>query len=150
MPGSGKTTLAAALAPVLGFSLVSKDHIKEALFDALAGPAGDLAFSRQIGGAAMAVLWSIAERSANVVLEANFRPHSAYERQRLEALQADLVEVFCERKPLVALRLARSAVVIPHTHSLNCQLTSPRNTTCRWASATYYESAPWRRLTSLF
>jgi GNAT superfamily N-acetyltransferase/predicted kinase len=96
MPGSGKTTLATALAEALDFSLVSKDYIKEVLFDALAGPAGDLEFSRRIGGAAMEVLWVVATHSPDVILEANFRPHSAHERKKIEGLDANVVELFCE------------------------------------------------------
>jgi adenylate kinase family enzyme len=34
-PGAGKTTLASALAPALGFPLIAKDHIKETLVDVL-------------------------------------------------------------------------------------------------------------------
>ena len=36
-PGAGKTTLARPLAKALGFALLSKDDIKEPLYDALAG-----------------------------------------------------------------------------------------------------------------
>jgi predicted kinase len=96
MPGSGKTTLASALADALGFSLLSKDYLKETLYDALAGAPNDLAFSRHVGGAAMAVLWAVAAHSREVVLEANFRPHSDYERAKLQTLGANIVEVFCE------------------------------------------------------
>ncbi|MFN7984152.1 MAG: ATP-binding protein [Vicinamibacterales bacterium] len=96
MPGSGKTTLATALAEALGFTLVSKDYIKETLVDTLAPGPGDLATSRQFGGAAMEVLWAVAAHARDVVLEANFRPHSSYERTRLVELKANVVEVFCE------------------------------------------------------
>jgi AAA domain-containing protein len=71
-PGSGKTTLAVPLAEALGFPLLAKDHIKEALFDALGATPGDLAVSRRIvGGAAMEVIWTLAARVARAVLEAN-------------------------------------------------------------------------------
>jgi predicted kinase len=39
-PGAGKTTLARPLAAALGFALLSKDHIKETLHDALPRPDG--------------------------------------------------------------------------------------------------------------
>ena len=94
-PGVGKTTTAEPLAAMLGFALISKDHIKETLFDALNGKPGDLAYSRQIGGAAMEILWALAERCPQVVLEANFRPHSDYERSRISALEGQIVEVYC-------------------------------------------------------
>lgn len=95
-PGSGKTTLAVPLALALGFPLFSKDHLKETLVDPLGGPADDLAFSRRLGGAAMELLWMLASHAPAAVLEANFRPRSEYERERLVALEAHVVEVFCD------------------------------------------------------
>lgn len=59
-PAAGKTTCARLLAALLGFPLLSKDDIKEALWDALESPAGDRAWSRRVGDAAMEVLWALA------------------------------------------------------------------------------------------
>ncbi|NOK62056.1 MAG: AAA family ATPase [Chloroflexi bacterium AL-W] len=73
-------------AEMLGFALISKDHIKETLFAALNGEPGDLAYLRQLGGAAMELLWALVARCPQVVLEARFRPHSDYERSRIAAL----------------------------------------------------------------
>ena len=95
-PGAGKTTLAVPLADALGFALISKDHIKETLFDVLEGTPGDLAYSRKIGGAAMELLWVLAKHCPNVVLEANFRHRSDYERTRIRSLQGDVTEVYCD------------------------------------------------------
>jgi AAA domain len=81
-PGAGKSTLASELCSALKMPLLSKDVIKESIWDALGPPEGDLEWSRRIGGVAMEVLWTIAEHSPRVVLEANFRPHSSYERKR--------------------------------------------------------------------
>jgi predicted kinase len=120
-PGAGKTTLAAPLAEALGFPLISKDDIKEAIFDALPGPAGDLAYSRQMSRAAMGVLWALAHRCPQVVLEANFRPHSQQERAHLDALGAEVVEVYCECDPLEAARrfAARASRGIHASHVLS-------------------------------
>ncbi len=102
-PASGKTTLARPLAERLGFALLTKDDIKETLFTALEGPPGDVEFSRRIGSAAMELLWALAPRCPAVVLEANFRTQSAYERGKVSALlagnhgqaAAQAVEVYC-------------------------------------------------------
>lgn len=98
-PASGKTTVARPLADALGFSLLTKDDIKEALFDALGGPPGDVEYSRKIGKAAMETLWALALHCPRVVLEANFRTKSTYERDKLARLGGRVVEVYC-RIPL--------------------------------------------------
>ncbi|WP_446741878.1 AAA family ATPase [Silvibacterium acidisoli] len=98
-PGVGKSTIATPLAKELGFALITKDHIKEVLFDSFEGPAGDLVFSRRIGSAAMNVLWSLAALSPRVVLDANFRPHSEYEQGRLRSFRCPVVEVHCTCPP---------------------------------------------------
>jgi predicted kinase len=103
-PGSGKTSLAGPLAAELGFALLGKDRIKETLHDALGAPEPDLAWSRRLGGAAMELLWTLAADAPAVVLEANFRPHSAYERGRISALCARPVEVNCVCPPELAAR----------------------------------------------
>jgi predicted kinase len=102
-PGAGKTTIARPLAAALGFTLLSKDDIKEALYFALCDPAcgktDDLDFSRRLSIAAMETLLALAPYCPNVVLEANFRPRSEYERGRLAALPGKIIEIHC-RLPL--------------------------------------------------
>jgi predicted kinase len=116
-PGAGKSTLAAPLAAELGFALLTKDRIKETLHNALApgaqrpglldagglaaGPVS-LAWSQWLGGASMELLWTLAGDMPDVVLEANFRPRMAYERGRIMALDAAVVEVNCSCPPDVA------------------------------------------------
>lgn len=118
-PGAGKTTLALPLARALGFALITKDIIKEALYDALikieGAPADQVAFSRRIGGAAMETLWALAARQEGAVIEANFRPYSEYERAKAAALAARIVEVYC-RCPAeeCARRFAARAVRADH------------------------------------
>lgn len=110
-PGAGKTSLALPLAASLGWPLLSKDVIKERLHDSLPTPSNDaLAWSRTLGGAAMDLLWTLAALSPNVVLEANFRPTSDYERERLENLDRRIVEIHCSCPPdLAARRFAERA-----------------------------------------
>ena len=116
-PGSGKTSLAAPLAAELGFALLGKDRIKETLHYALGAPEPDLAWSRRLGGAAMELLWALAADAPAVVLEANFRPRSAYERGRISALSATPVEVNCACPPeLAARRYAERAAASHPVH----------------------------------
>jgi predicted kinase len=102
-PGSGKSTLAKGLAESLHANLIGKDFIKETLWDLFDPPAGDLAWSKRLGAAAMEVMWTLAAQSHRVVLEANFRPHSDYEKTKLRGLSANLIEVYCQCPPEVAL-----------------------------------------------
>jgi len=115
-PGAGKTTVAQPLAEALGFALLSKDQIKEALFDALEGRADDLAESRKFSDAAMEVMWALATQCPQVVLEANFRPHSAHERERIESLRGQIIEVYCCCPPEELARRFADRAVSPIHH----------------------------------
>jgi len=79
-PGSGKTTLATRLSEELGLTLLAKDHIKEALADAVGLP-DDVAGSQRLGRAAYAATFRLAADSLaagrGVVLESNFRRGSS-------------------------------------------------------------------------
>src|ERR1700760_2284948 len=99
-PGSGKTSLAVPLAAALGYALLAKDRIKETLHDALGAPEPDRAWSRRLGGAARA----LAADAPAVVIEANFRSRSEYERAKLSGLAARPVEVHCACPPGLALQ----------------------------------------------
>jgi len=96
--GAGKTSLAAPLAAELGYSLVTKDLIKETLHDALYVPGDgdvDRAWSQRLGAASFELLWTLAARAGDMVIEANFKPHSEYELDKLRGLGGRLVEVHC-------------------------------------------------------
>src|ERR1700749_1950781 len=112
-PGSGKTSLAVPLAAELGYALLSKDRIKETLHDAFGAPDSDLAWSRRLGGAAMELLWALAADAPAVVIEANFRPHSEYEKAKLSALAARPVEVHCACPPGLAVQRYNARVTHP-------------------------------------
>ena len=97
-PGAGKSSLAFPLAAELGYSLVTKDLVKEALHDALYVPGEgkiDLAWSRRLGAASFAMLWTLAAHAGDMVIEANFHPHSELELDRLRGLGDRTVEVHC-------------------------------------------------------
>jgi predicted kinase len=105
-PGSGKTTLATALAPALGLPLIAKDTIKEALMTVL--PVPGVATSRTIGTASVAALFAVAAQAPGAVLESVW--HRSRSLADLGALPGEIVEVFCRCDPAVAAqRYARRA-----------------------------------------
>jgi predicted kinase len=90
-PASGKTTLARPLAGALGLPLLSKDTIKEALYDTLG--VGDRDWSRRLGAGSYAVLLAVArELGSAAVLDANFYPDHGPD---LLSACARPIEVFC-------------------------------------------------------
>jgi len=97
-PGAGKSSLAFPLAADLGYSLVTKDMVKEALHDALYVPGEgkiDLAWSLRLSAASFAVLWTLAARAGDMVIEANFHRHNDEALRRLRGLGDQTVEVHC-------------------------------------------------------
>jgi predicted kinase len=97
-PGAGKSSIAFPLAEELGYSLVAKDLIKETLHDALYVPGedkNDLSWSWRLGAASFAVLWTLATGPGDMVIEANFHPHSDEALGRLRGLGDRVVEVHC-------------------------------------------------------
>jgi predicted kinase len=95
-PGSGKTTIAAALAGDLHLPLFAKDEIKEELFESLG--ADDPDESRRLGVAVYPLLFLIAQRELEVgrslVLEANFVA-GASEGQFSQLPPHRVVQVYC-------------------------------------------------------
>jgi predicted kinase len=116
-PGAGKTTLARPLAAALGFALLSKDDIKEPLYDALGGTRGDAEASRRIGAASWEVFWALAPHLPRAVLEANFHRDSAYERARIDALPGHKVEVYCRCPPDEIMRRFAERAARPGHHA---------------------------------
>lgn len=97
-PGSGKSKLAQLLAPELGLAVLSKDVIKEALWDAL-GP-GDATWARQLGIAAAAALTSLVRSSGGAVVDHFVHADHLSDWTAL----AGIVEVRCACAPEVARR----------------------------------------------
>ena len=99
-PASGKTTLARAIAPVLGLPLIAKDTIKQALMTVL--PVPDIETSRIVGAASVAARLAVAAESAGAVLESVW--HRSRALADLRRLPGNIVEVFCRCDPQTAQR----------------------------------------------
>ena len=109
LAASGKTSLAEPLAQALGVPLISKDAIKEALFDAVGY--GGLAWSKTVSRAADAAMVRIAEDLDGAVLD-NFWYAETVE-QLLAPLPRPIIEVFCRCDPDVAYERFRGRVRHP-------------------------------------
>jgi len=96
-PGAGKTTIARRLSNDLQLPLVTKDDIKESLFDSLGW--SDLEWSKRLGAATWELIFLLMERLAEttVIVESNFYPNQ--HRGRIAALGRAIVEVHCVADP---------------------------------------------------
>jgi predicted kinase len=131
LPGSGKTTLARGLAHELHISLVSKDVIKEALFDVLG--TGDLDHSQHLGRAAHAVMYALAADLDPVMLESHFWRGVA--EPDLSALGRPLIQVHCRCPVEVAVERYRRRVADPTRHPGHLPEHQADAVIARWASS---------------
>jgi thymidylate kinase len=98
LAAAGKTTVAEPLAPMLSVRLISKDAIKEALFQAAGF--GDWAFSKTLSRAADAAMVRIAQDLDGAVLDNFWYAETVVDL--LAPLPGPFVEVFCRCDPSVA------------------------------------------------
>jgi predicted kinase len=128
-PASGKSTLARALAQIFGYPLLSKDTIKQSLFDSLGdhltGDRDAAELSRLLSRASMELLWSLAPECPQVILEANFRPYSEHERERIRALPGRKLEVYCHCTLQEASRRFRERATRADHHPAHSMKTMP-------------------------
>jgi glucokinase len=115
LPGSGKTTLARQVAGALGLPLLSKDIVKERLFDILG--VHDRVWSLKLGAAANEILWAIArECVGGAVVETWLDPTRDDADRARAALQATGIspvwELMCDCPAEVA--VARYAARVRH------------------------------------
>jgi adenylate kinase family enzyme len=96
VPGSGKTTLATALAVRLEVAYLGKDTIKEALWDAL-GP-GDFAWSTALGRASVTALRALADATPAWIVDSPVPAEFVHEWSTIPGI----VEVHCACPPELA------------------------------------------------
>ena len=121
-PGSGKTTLATRLSEELGLTLLAKDHIKEALADAVGHP-DDVAGSQRLGRAAYAATFTLAAESLaagrGVVLESNFRRGASEPEIAALGTGGDARLVHCAAPPDVVVRRYQSRFAAGERHAVH-------------------------------
>jgi predicted kinase len=110
-PAGGKTTVAEHVAETLRLPLVTKDGIKETLFDSLG--TGDREWSQRLGEATWHVLFDVVgamlRGGAPLVVEGNFEPDYAHERfASLPGFRA--IQVFCSAPDEVLLERYRERI----------------------------------------
>jgi len=89
-PGSGKSSVAAAVGAGRAYPVISLDTVKESLADCLG--LGDQDWSNQLGDAAAEVLFRLCPPRVNAVVEAWWRGER---RQRAIREFAGALEIFC-------------------------------------------------------
>jgi glucokinase len=133
IPGSGKSTLCAALGPELEFPVLSKDVVKESLFDSLG--IVDRAWSQQIGRASAGVLWALVPKMTGpVLLDNNVSPDTRpfFAEDSRNAGVERIVEVWCDIP--VDLAFARYAARVGASrHPGHCDETLAAEGVERWA-----------------
>jgi predicted kinase len=101
-PGTGKSTIATAIATDLRWPLLSLDPVKELLADVLG--LGDEDWSDRLGDAAAEVIFRQAVSFPEAVAEGWWR---RARRDRAVEIFAGAIEVFCHCEPELALRRMR-------------------------------------------
>jgi predicted kinase len=124
-PASGKTTVAGRVAADVALPLIARDEIKELLLDLLG--AGDVAWSRRVGGVSYELLYLAVERELRAgrsfIVESNFSIDSG--RARLLALRKRYgyqpLEIHCtaSREILIGRYAARASTRHPGHHDFD-------------------------------
>ena len=105
MPAAGKSVLATWLSKQLAFPFISKDAIKEIMFDALGW--SDREWSKRLGAASIELMYYFAHTilmaGKSIILENTFRPELASAKLSALAHQANAgtIQIICRASPEV-------------------------------------------------
>ena len=110
-PGAGKTTLAKRLGHEVGLPVLSRDDIKDAIFDSMGW--SDRQWSVRVGRASYELMYlfaeSLLEAKTSIVLETNF--DRKFSQSRIEAMRSrtsfDVLEINCSADAIVLARRFR-------------------------------------------
>jgi len=119
-PGTGKSTVAAALGKELRFAVLSLDPIKEALADVLG--LGDEDWSNRVGDAAAEVVFRLSATFPDAVAEGWWR---GARRDRAVAEFTGSIEVFCHCDPQLAADRVATRIADGRRHPIHRDVINP-------------------------
>lgn len=99
LPCTGKTTLGKSIADYFKLPFLSKDEIKELIFDTIGYD--DREYSKKIGKVAYAILFNYAnellKKGVSIILESNFKPEfdNEFFKKIEENYQPKIIQVLC-------------------------------------------------------
>ena len=141
MPAAGKSTLANWLAEQLGIPYISKDAIKEILFDALGW--SDRQWSQRLGAASIELMYYFARTAlmsgGSIILENTFRPDLASTRLSDLARQANAstIQIICRASTEAVYRRFRQRAEAGLRHPGHLDLQILDGTKPLWKTAHY-------------
>ena len=104
-PGSGKTSVAKAISTMYGIPFISKDTLKECIFDTLGS--SDKQWSLKVSAAAHRITDKIIENhleiGGSIIIESNFKPEIDSTRftEIIERYNAECLQLLCVASPEV-------------------------------------------------